>query len=161
MDSIITPRASVKDHYDQVLVSFELYQRERLLSLKQGLAKVLNDLSADEVIRALREDPHSAGFAYQRMREVVDNALITENEQQIQILRGENLILKEQLGKVTAKLEHAEKDAKAREEKLEAKLKAIDNKKERYKDAANQCQKEIEQLSKRMRDLNTQISTVR
>jgi hypothetical protein len=29
------------------------------------------------------------------MREVLDNALIAENEQQIQTLRGENLILKE------------------------------------------------------------------
>ena len=64
--------------------SFELYQRERLLSLKSGLAKLLNvDLEADEVIRALRDDPNSMGFAYQRMREVVDNALIAENEHQI------------------------------------------------------------------------------
>jgi hypothetical protein len=102
-ESIITPRASVKDYYDQVLNSYELYQRERFLALKQGLAKIFNDLDSDEVIRTLREDPNSAGFAYQRMREVLDNALIAENEQQIQNLRGENLIMKEQLTKVNAK----------------------------------------------------------
>jgi hypothetical protein len=93
-------RPPVKEHYDQVLSSFELYQRERMLTLKQGLAKLLTDLDADEVIRAMRDDPNTANFAYQRMREVVDNALIAENEQHIQTLRGENLILKEQLSKV-------------------------------------------------------------
>jgi len=35
-----------------------------LLSLKKGLSKILNDLEADEVIRTLRDDPNSAGFAY-------------------------------------------------------------------------------------------------
>ena len=60
----MTPRASVKEHYDQVLNSYELYQRERLLALKQGLAKILNELDADEVIRTLREDPNSASFAF-------------------------------------------------------------------------------------------------
>ncbi len=37
------------------------------------------------------------------MREVLDNAIIAENETQIQNLRGENLILKEQLAKVTTR----------------------------------------------------------
>jgi chromosome segregation ATPase len=155
VESIVTPRGSVKDHYDQVLNSFELYQRERLLALKQGLAKILNDLDGDEVIRTLREDPNSASFAYQRMREVLDNALIAENEQQIQTIRGENLILKEQLAKATQKTGQLELEVKCLTERHEGKTKALETKKERYKEAANQCQKEIEQLSKRMRDLNT------
>ena len=138
-ESIITPRASVKDYYDQVLNSYELYQRERFLALKQGLAKIFNDLDSDEVIRTLREDPNSAGFAYQRMREVLDNALIAENEQQIQNLRGENLIMREQLTKVNAKCSQLELENKGKRNDIDSKIKGLEQKKERYKDAANQC----------------------
>ena len=138
-ESIITPRASVKDYYDQVLNSYELYQRERFLALKQGLAKIFNDLDSDEVIRTLREDPNSAGFAYQRMREVLDNALIAENEQQIQNLRGENLIMREQLTKVNAKCSQLELENKGKQNDIDAKIKGLEQKKDRYKDAANQC----------------------
>jgi hypothetical protein len=138
-ESIITPRASVKDYYDQVLNSYELYQRERFLALKQGLAKIFNDLDSDEVIRTLREDPNSAGFAYQRMREVLDNALIAENEQQIQNLRGENLIMREQLTKVNAKCSQLELENKGKRNDIDSKIKGLEQKKDRYKDAANQC----------------------
>ena len=144
-----------------MLNTYELYQRERFLALKQGLAKIFNDLDSDEVIRTLREDPTSAGFAYQRLREVLDNALIAENEQQIQNLRGENLIMKEQLTKVNAKCSQLEQENKGKRIDIEAKIKGLEQKKDRYKDAANQGQKETDQLSKRMRDLNTQIATVR
>ena len=40
-------------------------------------------------------------------------------------------------------------------------MKALETKKDRYKDAANQCNKEIEQLSKRMREMSTQIGSVK
>lgn len=122
-----------------MLSTYELYQRERFLALKQGLAKLFNDLDSDEVIRTLREDPNSAGFAYQRMREVLDNALIAENEQQIQNLRGENLIMKEQLTKINAKCSQLEQENKGKRIDIEAKIKGLEQKKDRYKDAANQC----------------------
>ena len=60
------------------------------------------------------------------MREVLDNALIAENEQQIQTLRCENLILKEQLLKITSKQATLDKDLKSLTEKQETKLKAME-----------------------------------
>jgi len=73
------------------------------------------------------------------MREVLDNALIAENEQQIQNLRGENLIMKEQLTKVNAKCSQLEQENKGKRIDIEAKIKGLEQKKDRYKDAANQC----------------------
>ena len=37
----------------------ELYQRERMLSLREGLNKLVESLKIDEIITAMREDPLS------------------------------------------------------------------------------------------------------
>ena len=47
----------------------------------------------------MREDPSSALFAIQRMREVCDNHIISESEREIQVLRAENLLIREALVK--------------------------------------------------------------
>jgi hypothetical protein len=92
-------RNSVKEHYDAVMHSLELYQRERNLSLREQLTRLQNELDLDDVIRALREDPASAQFAVQRMREICDNHIISEGEREIQVLRAENLLIREALVK--------------------------------------------------------------
>ena len=60
------------------------------------------------------------------------------------------MIVKEQLGQLGGRIEGLEKEIKDKKEQI----KAIESKKERYKDAASQCNKEIEQLSKRMREMS-------
>ena len=54
-------------------------------------------MEQDEIVLAMREDQVSASFAFQRMREVVDNALLSESEQQMVNFRNENVVLREQL----------------------------------------------------------------
>jgi len=45
----------------------------------------------------MREDPLSQNYAYQRMKEVVDHALLSESEQIICNLRSENVLLREKI----------------------------------------------------------------
>ncbi len=80
----VSPGATLRDHYDHLLHAFELHSRERLLSLKESLSRIQSEhFELDDVIRALREDPTSAQFAMQRMREICDNHLIVEGEKEI------------------------------------------------------------------------------
>jgi hypothetical protein len=37
-------------------------------------------MKTDEIILAMREDPSTSHFAFQRMKEVIDNALVVELE---------------------------------------------------------------------------------
>jgi hypothetical protein len=50
------------------------------MTLRDGLNRMLEGFKTDEVICAMREDPLSHSFAFQRMKEIVDNSLITESE---------------------------------------------------------------------------------
>lgn len=68
-----------------------------MLNLKEGLNKLVEGLKADEVINTMREDPLSQNFAYHRMKEIIDNALLADSEQVIGNLRAENVMLREKI----------------------------------------------------------------
>jgi hypothetical protein len=80
-----------------VIQEFEIYQKQRLLNLREGLGKIIDGLKTDEIISAMRDDPLSHNFAYLRMREVVDNLLLAESEQLIVNLRQEVVMLREKV----------------------------------------------------------------
>lgn len=124
----------LKDHYDHLLHTFELHSRERLLALRESLTRLHSDLDLDDVIRALREDPSSAHFAHQRMREICDNHIIAEGEKEIQQLRAENLIVREALVKFEQNA--AQRQMQANNEEVEARIRGITQKKDRYKAVA-------------------------
>jgi hypothetical protein len=50
-----------------------MYGRDRFMNLRDGLSRILNGFKTDEVICAMREDPLSHSYAFQRMKEIVDN----------------------------------------------------------------------------------------
>ena len=77
----------------------------------------MEGLKADEIITAMREDPLSQGYAYQRMREVVDNALIAESEQVIGNLRSENIMLREKVLIIEAKSTYSQDQDQRTEKK--------------------------------------------
>jgi len=68
-----------------------------MVSLREGLNKLIDGLKTDEVISAMREDPLSQNYAYHRMKEVIDNSLIVESELVIANVRSENTLLREKI----------------------------------------------------------------
>lgn len=68
-----------------------------MLNLREGLSRVQENFKTDEIISAMREDPSTSGYVYQRMREVLDNYLIVEQETTLSNLRSDNIILRERV----------------------------------------------------------------
>jgi hypothetical protein len=75
-----------------------------MIALREGLHRVMQDCDRDEILRAMREDQTTQGYTYQRMREIVDNAMVTEMEVQSSNMRNENVLLREQLRKAQEKV---------------------------------------------------------
>ena len=73
---------------------FDLYHKERALNLRECLSKVINGFEYDQVLSTMREDPNTAAFACQRMKEVVDNKILANNEVCLNNLFSENILLK-------------------------------------------------------------------
>ena len=71
--------------------------RQRMLNLREGLSRVQEGFKSDEIIGAMREDPSTQGYVFQRMREVLDNYVILEQEQNMANLRSDNIILRERV----------------------------------------------------------------
>lgn len=93
-------RTQIRHHYDSVLSAYDLFSRERLISLRESLHRVQIDFDSDEVLLALNEDPTTSNYAYLRMREVADNMLVTDTERSLHDLRLETIVLKEQIVKL-------------------------------------------------------------
>jgi hypothetical protein len=51
-----------------------------MIALREGIYRVMHDCEGDEILKAMREDQSTQGYTYQRMREIIDNALVTELE---------------------------------------------------------------------------------
>ena len=78
----------------------------------------------------MREDPLSQNYAFHRMKEVIDNALISESEQVIGNLRSENTILRERILMLEA---DALKKVGLDLDKVDKKLKQLHSRKQHYK----------------------------
>ena len=48
--SVLSPSKGIQDHYDRVLHELELFNRERFLTLREGITKIQLGLKADEII---------------------------------------------------------------------------------------------------------------
>jgi len=81
--SVLSPSKGIQDHYDRVLHELELFNRERFLTLREGISKIQIGMKADDIIQTMREDPSSSHFTFLRMKEIVDNAIIVELEQNL------------------------------------------------------------------------------
>lgn len=79
----------------------------------------------------MREDPLSHNFAYLRMKEIADNAILCESEQVISNLRTENVFLREKI--LILEAETQKKVSSTEIEKLEKKVRHSEQRKVNYK----------------------------
>jgi len=65
--------------------------------LRDGIRKMEEGLALDEVVRTMQNDQTSNNYVFQRMKEVIDNALVADYEQQLGNLKQENVLIKEKI----------------------------------------------------------------
>ncbi|CDW74899.1 UNKNOWN [Stylonychia lemnae] len=149
-ESTLTPSKQILSHYDRIVQEFELYSRQRALNLREGLSKIIDGLKTDEIIAAMREDPLSQNYAFQRMKEIIDNALLSESEQIVANLRSENVLLREKILILEA---DGQKRISIDQEKIDKKFKTIQSRKNHYKLQLKQSQTQITQLLDKFKDM--------
>lgn len=79
-----SPRHSSKerDHNEQ-LISLRNQYDSRIKSLSSNIQLFLQDLCADDIFNAMRENPLSQDYALQRIEEMFENSMNTEKEETI------------------------------------------------------------------------------
>ncbi|TNV86198.1 hypothetical protein FGO68_gene12493 [Halteria grandinella] len=151
------PQQSISSHYEQVLQAFELHHKDRLIALREGIYRIMHDCESDEILKAMREDQTTQSYTYQRMREVIDNALVTELEQQNSNLRNENVVLREQVRK-----EREGQRAKGKsEEQASVRIKGLKQKKDRYKQMASNFNAESKKAVERLKEVERELGQQR
>eukprot|EP00347_Sterkiella_histriomuscorum_P012537 403368193 len=151
----LTPSKQIFTHYDRVVQEFELYSKQRAITLREGLQKIVEGLNTDDIISAMREDPLSQNYAFQRMKELVDNMLISESEMVIGNIRAENVLLREKI--LILEAENQKGLSFEDKTKLDKKLKSLLTKKNTYKQKLKQSQDQITQLLHKFKEVEKEI----
>lgn len=118
----------------------------------------------------MREDQASSGFAFQRMREVVDNTLLCQSEQLVSALRHENVVLKEQL--IKAKALNADRSMMMLKqgsklgqpeglEKYEGRIKSLKAKKDKYKQVAHTLNQDLKVLLSKVKEHESKLEVLK
>ena len=90
------------------------------------------------------------------MRELVDNAMLADSEHHLHLLKVENVTLKEQVIRQRIETETRQQQY-AKDGGIEAKLKVLKGKKDRYKGIVVQQRIDIKKLTQDIKDLDEQV----
>ena len=83
----------VQSKYERSLRALEEFHRDRYGRIREGLYKLFEGFSEDQVLETMKDDPDTAHFALKRMVEIVDQQWAAERELQIEKLLNEVTIL--------------------------------------------------------------------
>ncbi len=106
----------------------------------------------DEVIKAMQSDQSSCNYAYMRMKEVIDNAMIADYEKQLINLKQENILIKEKI------LSYEQSKSKGIDaQRIQKKAKKEESRKKYYKQQFSISQQQIQELIDKIKEYDAEL----
>jgi len=98
--SVAAERFSAEQHFHERLKTLNQVYENRIRSLGEEVRRAYVNLQGDDILNTMKDDPSSSEFAEQRIREIIEDSLSSEQERFIQNLANENAQLRSELTQV-------------------------------------------------------------